>query len=224
MNKIILKNSTFLATAIGLLAICNIALADTVTGHLSTGISGSNGTAFNGIVISPPVANPPAGEYASAQNVTLTADGATSIYYTLDGTMPTCSVGVLYSGAISVSSSTPIEARSCYPSNASSTVVSYLYAIDPPANSDTVGGSLSSVGGGSTSGGSGGSSFSGGGGGGTTLFSKGDANRDGKINILDFVILMANWGKTGSGNAADFNGDGIVDIQDFVILMANWTN
>jgi len=59
---------------------------------------------------------------------------------------------------------------------------------------------------------------------GASLFSKGDSNLDGHVNILDFVVLMANWGKTGSGNAADFNGDGKVDIQDFVILMANWTN
>ena len=215
-----------MATAIGLLAICNVALADTVTGHLSTGISGSNGTTFNGTVISPPVANPPAGEYAGAQNVTLTADGATSIYYTLDGTMPTCSVGALYSGPISVSSSTPIEARSCYPSNASSTVVSYLYAIDPttPSGGSSFAASQSLSGGGGSGGGSFGGGGGSGGGGGTTLFSKGDANQDGKINILDFVILMANWGKTGSGNAADFNSDGIVDIQDFVILMANWTN
>lgn len=50
-----------------------------------------------------------------------------------------------------------------------------------------------------------------------------DTNNDGKINILDFVALMANWGKTGIYNVADFNRDGNVSILDFVLLMANWT-
>lgn len=50
-----------------------------------------------------------------------------------------------------------------------------------------------------------------------------DTNNDGKIDILDFVTLMANWGASGTGNIADFNGDGKVDILDFVRLMANWS-
>jgi len=49
-----------------------------------------------------------------------------------------------------------------------------------------------------------------------------DANKDGKIDVLDFNVLMVNWGKTGS-NMADFNGDGKVDIFDFNSLMINWT-
>ncbi len=66
-----------------------------------------------------------------------------------------------------------------------------------------------------------------GGGGGSSGFAntaiKGDTNGDRKVNITDFVTLMANWGKTGSGNVADFNVDSKVNISDFVILMANWT-
>lgn len=50
-----------------------------------------------------------------------------------------------------------------------------------------------------------------------------DANKDNKIDILDFNILMINWGKTEPGNIADFNGDGVVDIFDFNLLMINWT-
>ena len=50
-----------------------------------------------------------------------------------------------------------------------------------------------------------------------------DTNNDGKVNIFDFITLMANWGKTGSNNTADFNSDGKIDILDFVLLMANWT-
>ena len=189
------------------MAVGNSAVADTVTGNLSTGISGTNGNGMTGVVVSPPVANPAAGMYPSAQSVTLTADGATSIYYTTDGSTPTCSTGNLYSGAIAVSSSEPIEAISCYPDNASSTVALYLYGIDPTTPS---GGSSYAVSGG----GGGGGSYSSGGGsssGGTT------------VGISDFVLLMANWGQTGAGNPADFSGDATVGIQDFIWLMANWT-
>ena len=50
-----------------------------------------------------------------------------------------------------------------------------------------------------------------------------DANKDGKIDVLDFNTLMVNWGKTGANNVADFNGDGKVDVFDFNLLMINWT-
>ena len=50
-----------------------------------------------------------------------------------------------------------------------------------------------------------------------------DANKDGKIDVLDFNILMVNWGKTTANNVADFNGDSKVDIFDFNMLMINWT-
>jgi hypothetical protein len=204
MNKIILKSTISIGLAFALMAIGNIALADTVTGNLSTGISGTNGNGMTGVVVSPPIANPGAGVYTSAQSVTLTASGATSIYYTTDGTNPTCSTGNLYSGAISVSSSEAIEAISCYPNNASSTVASYLYGINPPSTVTT-----NNTGGGNTGGG-GGSTSSGGG--------------SGTVGIADFVLLMANWGQTGANNAADFNHDGVViGIQDFIWLMANWT-
>ncbi len=48
-----------------------------------------------------------------------------------------------------------------------------------------------------------------------------DANKDGKIDVLDFNILMVNWGET-EGGLGDFNSDGIVDIFDFELLMVNW--
>jgi hypothetical protein len=50
-----------------------------------------------------------------------------------------------------------------------------------------------------------------------------DTNKDNKVDVLDFVTLMANWGKAGTSLTADFNSDGKVDILDFVLLMANWT-
>jgi hypothetical protein len=50
-----------------------------------------------------------------------------------------------------------------------------------------------------------------------------DTNNDGVVNVLEFVSLMTNWGKTGSNIGGDFNSDGRVDVFDFVMLMANWT-
>ena len=52
---------------------------------------------------------------------------------------------------------------------------------------------------------------------------KADANDDEKINILDFNVLMINWGVTIAGNIADFNEDSTVDIFDFNLLMIHWT-
>lgn len=52
-----------------------------------------------------------------------------------------------------------------------------------------------------------------------------DLNRDGKINLIDFSILIF-WWNTNGGNsnpAADINGNGKVGIEDFSILLFNWT-
>ncbi len=73
-----------------------------------------------------------------------------------------------------------------------------------------------------TSGGNGGGGGHGGGGRGCTL-GKVDANYDCRVDILDFVILMAHWNEATANNIADFNNDGKVEMMDFVQLMANWT-
>ncbi|XOB40881.1 MAG: hypothetical protein ACKKMW_02330 [Candidatus Nealsonbacteria bacterium] len=51
-----------------------------------------------------------------------------------------------------------------------------------------------------------------------------DANKDDKIDVLDFNVLMINWGSTTAGNIADFDSDGKVDIFDFNLLMIHWVN
>ncbi len=43
-----------------------------------------------------------------------------------------------------------------------------------------------------------------------------DFDQNGKIDVVDFAVLMAKWGKTKSGNST-------YDISDFVALMVNWT-
>ncbi len=48
-----------------------------------------------------------------------------------------------------------------------------------------------------------------------------DLNKDGKVNLIDFSILLFNW-KT-SDAIADINQDGTVSLIDFSIMLANWT-
>jgi len=51
-----------------------------------------------------------------------------------------------------------------------------------------------------------------------------DLNFDGKVNIVDFSILLYFWGQTNPANiCADINFDGIVNIVDFSIMMYYWT-
>ena len=52
-----------------------------------------------------------------------------------------------------------------------------------------------------------------------------DLNRDGKVNLTDFSILLFWWNGTGgdSNPPADINRDGRVTLTDFSILLFNWT-
>jgi hypothetical protein len=52
-----------------------------------------------------------------------------------------------------------------------------------------------------------------------------DLNFDGKVNIVDFSILMYFWHSTSPENiCSDINQDGIVNIVDFSIMMYQWTS
>lgn len=48
-----------------------------------------------------------------------------------------------------------------------------------------------------------------------------DFNKDGKVNLVDFSILLHWWGK--SNPCIDQNKDGIVNLPDFSILLHWWT-
>ena len=52
-----------------------------------------------------------------------------------------------------------------------------------------------------------------------------DLNRDGKVNLVDFSILLFWWNTNGgdSNPPADINRDGKVTLTDFSILLFNWT-
>jgi len=48
-----------------------------------------------------------------------------------------------------------------------------------------------------------------------------DLNRDGKVNLVDFSILLFNWGT--EDIVSDLNQDARVNLTDFSILLFNWT-
>jgi hypothetical protein len=52
-----------------------------------------------------------------------------------------------------------------------------------------------------------------------------DLNRDGRVNLVDFSILLFWWNTSGgdSDPPADINRDGRVNLVDFSILLFNWT-
>ncbi|HTR18865.1 MAG TPA: immunoglobulin-like domain-containing protein [Candidatus Paceibacterota bacterium] len=70
----------------------------------------------------------------------------------------------------------------------------------------------------------GGSPGGGGGGGSISTYSQYDLNKDGKVDLLDFNLLMTNFGKTGFSVPGDFNSDGTVDLIDFNSFMVHWTS
>ena len=100
------------------------AFASEVSGSLCTGVN----CPVEGTVVSAPTASPVAGTYTSNQSVTLSASGATSIHYTLDGTSPTCSSSQ-YASALSVTTSKTIKALACYPNSVTSTIASFVYTL-----------------------------------------------------------------------------------------------
>ena len=129
-NKI--KISIFSVALLSLFAVGNAVLADSVTGTLNTGLNATNGTTVTGVVISSPAITPLPGTYTSAQNVTLSAAGSTSVHYTLNGDSVSCATGSVYSTPISFSTDTLILAISCYPNGVSSPVASFAYVISAP--------------------------------------------------------------------------------------------
>jgi len=83
----------------------------------------------------PPMFNPPAGSYDSTQTVALsTATSGALIRYTLDGSTPSTTAGTLYSGPITISSTTTVKAIAYVNGLTNSSVASANYTITgPPA-------------------------------------------------------------------------------------------
>lgn len=92
-----------------------------------------------------PAFSPGAGNYTSAQSVTLsTATSGASIRYTTDGTTPTNATGTMYAGPVSVSATTTLKAIAFGTGLSDSTVSSAVYNILAAAPTfSPVGGSYS---------------------------------------------------------------------------------
>ncbi len=92
-----------------------------------------------------PVVGPAAGTYSSSQQVILTdTDSSAALYYTTDGSTPSSS-SQLYTGAITVASSTTIKAIAIDPALQNSTVVTAAYIIQAGGTTINFGNGFSSV-------------------------------------------------------------------------------
>jgi hypothetical protein len=84
-----------------------------------------------------PTFTPIGGSYTSTQNVAITADDGTSIWYTVDGSRPDDTNGMLYTGPIAVTATTVtattvINAIAYKAGRKTSSVASATYIITPP--------------------------------------------------------------------------------------------
>ena len=79
-----------------------------------------------------PVASPLPGIFTSIQQVSLTAEDAASIYYTTDGTTPSCLpvAGTLYESPITISSTKTLTVLSCSEEGWPSLVATFAYTIE----------------------------------------------------------------------------------------------
>ena len=56
----------------------------------------------------------------------------------------------------------------------------------------------------------------------------GDVNGDGRVNVLDMVLIGQHWGETWISPeepwiVLDVNGDGVINIQDMILIGQHWT-
>ncbi len=83
-----------------------------------------------------PTASPVAGTYTGNQMITLsTGTAGASIRYTTDGTDPSATTGTLYSSPVLVTNSATLKAVAYLADQTSSSVSSFAYVIELPANS-----------------------------------------------------------------------------------------
>ena len=83
----------------------------------------------------PPTFTPAAGSYSTAQTVTIsTTTGGASIRYTTDGTSPSETAGLLYTGPITISAPSTLKAIAYLNGMVDSTVTSGSYLFGPPTS------------------------------------------------------------------------------------------
>lgn len=81
--------------------------------------------------------------FHGGKTVSLASSGSTSIYYTIDGTTPTCSTGTLYTPSITVADSITMKAVGCDDAGNASAVTTAIYTHT--GNGGGVGGPLRAV-------------------------------------------------------------------------------
>lgn len=86
-------------------------------------------------------ANPAAGSYTGTQSVSLSSSGSSSIRYTIDGSVPSCTVGAPYEGSISLSSSKTIKAIGCDTPGNTSPLGTFVFTITSSSSGSSGGGS-----------------------------------------------------------------------------------
>jgi len=72
---------------------------------------------------------PTSGVYTSTQSVALSSLGSFYIRYSVDGSVPTCSVGTLFSSAISIDEDSSVKTIACDEASNSSEVTTFSYTI-----------------------------------------------------------------------------------------------
>jgi hypothetical protein len=90
-------------------------------------------TGVYAIRVGAPVFSPPPGNYSAAVSLALSsATSGASIRYTTDGSNPSPSIGILYSGSITLSTTTTIKAIAFKAGLTDSVITSGTYTITPP--------------------------------------------------------------------------------------------
>ncbi len=125
------SSSLVLASGLATTTLNKISAGNVIVTATSTELtSGSTTVNFTMVAeAASPTAIPAPGTYSSAQSIQLSAAGSSSIRYTTDGSVPTCSSGTVYISAISVAASATIRAVACYEENSVSAVASFGYVI-----------------------------------------------------------------------------------------------
>jgi len=107
-------------------------------GVTQTGGTSNVGVFYQLLMAAAPIFSPAAGTYTSAQTVTITsATIGASIHYTTDGSSPTETSGTLYSGPVSISATTTLNAIAFLSGDLNSPVTSGTFTINIPAPTPT---------------------------------------------------------------------------------------
>jgi hypothetical protein len=79
--------------------------------------------------VATPLFSPPAGSYSAQQTLTLTSDGAATIWYTDDGSDPSCGSGIQYAGPFELNRRVTLKAIACEAGRADSAIATASYSI-----------------------------------------------------------------------------------------------